>query len=91
MFLLNRRKRALYLSSHRSMKEADKIMGDFSSQFLETFTEDQLRKFESLLDQNDLMIFDWLYGRSKVPKEFDHDVFHMLKNFVTAFNKVAKL
>lgn len=69
-----RRKRLLYRSTHRGMKETDLLLGRFAAANLPTLTEDQLDDFERLMDQPDNDLMNWILGRQPVPPEYDTDV-----------------
>ena len=76
-----RRKRLLFRSWHRGTREADLILGSFAELHLAAFDEVQLDRYETLLQQPDPDIFDWLAGRCAPPPECDHDVTRMLLAF----------
>lgn len=79
-----RRKRILYRANHRGMKEADVLIGRFAERHLGDLTPEQVDRFESLMDELDLDIMDWIMDREPVPARHDTDVFAMLKAFQPA-------
>lgn len=79
-----RRKRLIYRANHRGMKEADVMIGRFVETHLDSLTPDQVDRLESLMDELDLDIMDWVMDRQPVPASHDHDVFAMLKAFEPA-------
>lgn len=79
-----RRKRILYRANHRGMKEADVLIGRFAETHLLDLTPDQVDRFESLMEELDLDIMDWIMEREPVPPHHDTDVFAMLKAFQPA-------
>jgi antitoxin CptB len=76
-----RRKRLRYQSHHRGCKENDLLLGRFAEQHLDRFTEAQLDRYEALLAESDLDIWDWVIGRQPVPPHQDHDVLRLLREF----------
>jgi antitoxin CptB len=76
-----RRKRLLYQSGHRGTKESDLLLGAFASANLPRFSEEQLDRYEALLDENDGDLFDWMTGRSLPPPEKMNDVLRLLLSF----------
>jgi antitoxin CptB len=77
----NRRKRLLFRCWHRGTQESDLILGPFAEDSLTTLDNDQLGRFEALLDCTDPDLFDWIFGVSDPPPEHDHDVTEMLRSF----------
>lgn len=77
-----RRKRLLYLSQHRGMKEADILIGGFAASHLAAMDGEQLDRYERLLAEEDADILDWLMGRRPIPEDVaDNDAFNLLKQF----------
>jgi len=73
-----------FRSWHRGTKEADLLLGSFCDRYVNTFTPEQLCRYEALLEAADHDIFNWKLGRAPVPPERDDDVMALLKthNFV---------
>ncbi|HEY4134883.1 MAG TPA: succinate dehydrogenase assembly factor 2 [Alphaproteobacteria bacterium] len=76
-----RRKRLLFLSQHRGMKEADILIGSFAARHLPAMTAEQLDRFERLLDEEDADLMDWLMGKQPIPDDVESDVFTLLQQF----------
>lgn len=76
-----RRKRLLYQSRHRGMKEADLLIGSFAERHLPAMDARQLDAFERLLAEDDADLLDWAAARRPIPEELSSDVFGMIKNF----------
>lgn len=74
------RKRALFRSNHRGCKEMDLVMGQFAEQRLHELSEDMLKCYDALLDEDDLLIWDWVIGR-KQPDEKYSALVDMLKEY----------
>jgi len=76
-----RRKRLMFRSSYRGMKELDLVIGAFAKAFVNTFNSDSLRQFEAILDVPDSDLLDWLCLKSEIPAEMNSDVMQSLMNF----------
>lgn len=64
-----RRKKLLYRSQHRGMKEADLLIGGFVERHVGSMTDDDVRAVESLLDESDNDLVNWVLGRMPVPDD----------------------
>lgn len=76
-----RRKRLLFRSRHMGTVENDILFGRFAERHLAGMTDDQLDRYEALLQYNDVDLFKWLTGKAPVPDAVDHDVMAMLIDF----------
>ena len=76
-----RRKRLLYQSSHRGTKESDLLLGAFAAAHLGAFTPAQLDAYETMLNENDGDLFDWVTGRAAPPPEKMSDVLLLMLRF----------
>lgn len=76
-----RRKRLLFRSWHRGTKETDLLLGSFADRHLSTFSEVQLERYETLLENDDGWLYDWITGRLPPPPDQDHDVMRLLRDF----------
>lgn len=77
----DRRKRILFRANHRGMKEADVMLGGFAKAHLAEMTEEQVDRFESLLEELDVDIMDWVMGKKPVPAQYDTDVFKKILTY----------
>jgi len=75
------RKRLLYKSTHRGMKETDKILGGFALQELGNLNENLLNDFDTLLDVSDNDLLSWILSKEIVPKAFDNEIFRRIVKF----------
>ncbi|HMA50013.1 MAG TPA: succinate dehydrogenase assembly factor 2, partial [Magnetospirillaceae bacterium] len=66
---------------HMGTNENDIFFGGFAEAHLAELTEEQLDRFQALLDVNDPDLFLWVTGAKPVPIQYDHDVMSMLKSF----------
>jgi antitoxin CptB len=76
-----RRKRLLFRSWHRGMREIDLLLGSFAERHLAAFTEEQLSRYEALLENEDGHLFDLIAGRTAPRPEEDNDVLRLLAGF----------
>jgi antitoxin CptB len=76
-----RRKRLLFQSWHRGMKEMDLVLGNFAERHLADFSPAQLDTFERLLAEEDADLWNWLSGRSPVPEDVFSDVWTLVQEF----------
>ncbi len=76
-----RRRRILFRSWHRGMRETDLVMGRFADAQIARLSEAELADYEALLEVPDPDIFGWLTGALDLPKAFDTPVFRKLKRF----------
>jgi antitoxin CptB len=76
-----RRRRLLYRSWHRGMREMDLIMGRFADVSLADMSDAELHEFEQLSDAPDPDIYNWVCGAEPVPSEFDTGLFRRLRAF----------
>ncbi len=74
-------RRLLFRCWHRGTQESDLILGRFSELHLASFDNAQLDRLEALLDCTDPDLFDWIIGGFAPPKEYDHDVMRLLRDF----------
>ena len=74
-------RRLLFRCWHRGTQESDLILGRFAELHLAGFNNAQLGRLEALLDCTDPDLFDWIIAGFAPPKEYDHDVLHLLRDF----------
>ncbi|HEY3639268.1 MAG TPA: succinate dehydrogenase assembly factor 2 [Rhizomicrobium sp.] len=82
------RKRLKFRAARRGFKEADAIFGAFADAHLADLDEDDLGRFEALLDAPDQDVYDWLRGYVPVPTLHDTPVFTRLKAICNRKNPV---
>ena len=76
-----RRRRVLYHSWHRGMREMDLLIGQFADAHLIGFSNEELDVFETLIARQDQELLSWIVGSQPVPSEYDTDMFKRLKSF----------
>ena len=76
-----RLKRLSYRAHHRGFKEADLLLGAFADAHLAELSGAELDDLETLLQEQDQDIYDWVVGREPTPAEFETPVMARLKAF----------
>lgn len=64
------------------MHENDLLLGSFCKDNLEKLNEEQLKQYESILQELDPDIFSWISQNKPCPPEFDNEVMKMLQEHV---------
>jgi len=75
------RRRLLFQSRHRGVKELDLILGPFAERHLPAFGAEELKDFAVLLAEPDPDIYDWLVGRVPLPVRLQNPVTSLLLAF----------
>jgi antitoxin CptB len=76
-----RRRRVLFRSWHRGIREMDLIMGRFSDAHIADLSDRELDNYEKLMDLPDQEILSWIDGTAQVPAAFDTPLFRRLRDF----------
>jgi antitoxin CptB len=76
-----RRRKVLFRSWHRGMREMDLIMGRFADAEIAALSEDELDIFELLIEVPDRDLLSWITGEAAVPENYDTPLFRKLKAF----------
>jgi antitoxin CptB len=76
-----RRRRLLYRSWHRGMREMDLVMGRFADAVIGDLSEAELAEFETLSDVPDPDLYAWIVGERAVPPSHDTALFRRLRAF----------
>lgn len=77
----DRRKRLIYRATHCGMKENDVLLGKFALERLAGLSEDEVDRFEILLNHTDNDLYNWIIGTEPTPEIVDSDVLRMIKDF----------
>ena len=62
-----RRRRLLFRSRHRGIREMDLVLGPFADAQLDAMSDAELDEFERWLDIPDQQMFAWVNGSEAVP------------------------
>jgi antitoxin CptB len=76
-----RRRKVLFRSWHRGMREMDLIMGRFADAKVAALSEGEIADFERLIEVPDPDLLAWITGETAVPLDFDSAVFRSLRDF----------
>lgn len=76
-----RRRRVLFRSWHRGIREMDLIMGRFSDAHIENLTDGELDEFERLMELRDQEVLSWIDGTAPVRPDYDTPLFRRLRDF----------
>lgn len=76
-----RRKKLRFRAWRRGFREADLILGPFADSHVPSFTQAQMDVFETLLDQPDQDLYEWIVERTPTPPEFDTEIMSLIKRF----------
>ena len=70
-----RRRKALFRSWHRGMREVDLILGSFADGEIGNLSDAELTVYESFMAEPDADILRWVTGEAPVPSGHDTPVF----------------
>ena len=76
-----RRRKLLFRSWHRGMREMDLIMGGFADSALADLDDAELTAFERLIDLPDRTLLTWITGEADIPPEFDTGLLRRMRDF----------
>jgi antitoxin CptB len=76
-----RRRRILFRSWHRGIKEMDLIMGRFSDAHIGELSDHELDDYEKLMELRDQEVLSWIDGTVAVPVDYDTPLFRRLRDF----------
>jgi antitoxin CptB len=79
--LSERRRKLLFRSWHRGIREMDLIMGGFADASIAAMTDADLDELERLLDVPDQEIYSWITGDQAVPSQYDSAFFRRMLAF----------
>lgn len=68
--LENRLKRMQMRAGHRGTKEMDIILGSFAAARLQDMTANDLDQLDSLMEENDQDLYQWITGQTAPPAHF---------------------
>ena len=76
-----RRRRLLFRSWHRGIREMDLVYGRFADAHIAALSDAELDDYERLLELRDQQVFDWVSGAQPLLPEYDTPVFRRLLAF----------
>ena len=75
-----RLRRLRYRAWHRGTQEADLLIGGFFDRYAADWSDEQVRWFESLLEEQDVDIMAWAIGTQPVPDRFHGAMMNTLQS-----------
>jgi antitoxin CptB len=79
--LSERRRRLLFRSWHRGIRETDLILGRFADAHIGAMTDSELDEYERLLEVPDHDIYGWVTGEREIPQEYRSDLLNRIAHF----------
>jgi antitoxin CptB len=76
-----RRRRLLFRSWHRGIREMDLVLGRFADAEIATLSDAELDEYETWLQVPDQQIFAWVNGAQPPPPQVDTALFRRLRDF----------
>jgi antitoxin CptB len=76
-----RRRKLLFRSWHRGIREADLILGRFADVHIASLSEAELDAYERLLDIQEQDLLAWMTGTLSPPPDQDTAMFRRVRNF----------
>lgn len=76
-----RRKRILFRTLHRGMKEMDMLLGGFTKAEIAHLSDAELDELEEIIPINDQDLYAWITGRKPLPEEWDRPLFRKMLAF----------
>lgn len=76
-----RRRRLLFRSWHRGIREMDLIMGRFADAWIARLSDRELDDYERLIAVPDPELYAWIAGQEAVPADYDSDLLRRLRAF----------
>ncbi len=73
-----RRRKLLFRSWHRGMREMDLILGHFADTRIDKLSDEELDLYEALLDITDKELLSWIIGEAPVPAAVDTPVYRQI-------------
>jgi len=62
------RKKLIYQSWHRGTQENDLLLGPFADAFLPTFSSEDIKAYQDMLNHEDADLFAWITGLRPIPE-----------------------
>ncbi|PRD41384.1 succinate dehydrogenase assembly factor 2 [Phyllobacterium phragmitis] len=81
-----RRRKLLFRSWHRGMREMDLILGQYADEYIAELSDTDLDEYERLMEVLDRDLLQWVTGEAATPEEYDTPLFRD----IIAFRKRMK-
>ena len=76
------KKKIIYRSNYRGTKEMDKLLGAFTTRFIDTLKDDELFQLCDLLDYDDENLYKYNQGQKTTIKIDNNSVSELFKNYI---------
>ena len=76
-----RRRKALFRSWHRGIREMDLVLGRFADAEIDRLSDAEMNDYEQLMEVPDRDLFQWLTGEAATPPNYDTGVFRRIRDF----------
>ena len=77
----DRRKKLLFRSWHRGMREMDYVLGVYANHAIADMSDEELNQFELLMQLPDPDMYKWLSGSVEIPENYDTAVVRKIRQF----------
>ena len=75
------KKKILYRSEHRGIKEMDLLLGNFVKKYVNSLDENELCELESLLNIDDEVLYKWYLNNERTTLIPENSITKKLKEF----------
>ena len=75
------KKKILYRSNHRGVKELDLLLSNFVKKYIDSFDEVELKELDSLLNVDDEILYKWYFNLDTKTLVTKNKVTKKLKEF----------
>jgi antitoxin CptB len=75
----DRLKRLRFRAWHRGTREADLLVGGFFDAHSKSWSEEDVERFETLLEEQDVDIMAWAFGTAEAPERYRGDMLRALR------------
>lgn len=76
-----RRRKLLFRSWHRGMREMDLILGSFADAEIGDLTDTEIDQYEALLEISDTELLPWITGKAAAPAGADPVILNKIMTF----------
>ncbi|MDK1386279.1 succinate dehydrogenase assembly factor 2 [Sinorhizobium sp. 8-89] len=85
-----RRRRILFRSWHRGIREMDLILGQFAEAELATLSDAELDELETIMREEDNDLVRWITGEQPLPERYATALFNRIAAYRPDFDKLRQ-